>query len=289
MVFILSSLWWIRIRGLWKLPDGRDWLRGIWVLLWWVGPCSVIQFSSDGRGCVPSQYFGLRLNYGRCSGGNGDLLQKDLCQHAVAPSTVVFSAPILRLATVNPHLRWRLLDTHKQVWLSVSWGHCSFLLAPSAHKVLFVPSKSLFPQSCGSSIIKFPTGLQRQIPCEFSVPLLDPQVGKSVVGPSSFATVWELLWYNCSAVCGDSAWQVYGGANGNLLQEDLCHTPHLPGLLQPEPLSLWQDTADPCLCRRHSNTQRQICLSLWWGPWVLVHTRFCLHPLSVSGGYEVGF
>ena len=28
MVFILSALWWIRTRGLWKLPDGRDWLRG---------------------------------------------------------------------------------------------------------------------------------------------------------------------------------------------------------------------------------------------------------------------
>ena len=28
MVFILSALWWRRIRGLWKLPDGRDWLRG---------------------------------------------------------------------------------------------------------------------------------------------------------------------------------------------------------------------------------------------------------------------
>ena len=26
-----------------------------------------------------------------------------------------------------------------------SWGHCSFLLGPGAHKVLFVPSKSLFP------------------------------------------------------------------------------------------------------------------------------------------------
>ena len=26
MVFILSALWWIRIRGLWKLLDGRDWL-----------------------------------------------------------------------------------------------------------------------------------------------------------------------------------------------------------------------------------------------------------------------
>ena len=28
------------------------------------------------------------------------------------------------------------------------WGHCSFLLGPGAHKFLFVPSKSLFPQSC---------------------------------------------------------------------------------------------------------------------------------------------
>ena len=31
------------------------------------------------------------------------------------------------------------------------WGYCSFLLGPGAHKVLFVPSKSLFPQSCVSS------------------------------------------------------------------------------------------------------------------------------------------
>ena len=28
MVFILSALWYIRITGLWNLPDGRDWLRG---------------------------------------------------------------------------------------------------------------------------------------------------------------------------------------------------------------------------------------------------------------------
>ena len=37
------------------------------------------------------------------------------------------------------------------VWVSFLWGHCSFLLGPGAHKVLFVPSKSLFPQSCISS------------------------------------------------------------------------------------------------------------------------------------------
>ena len=27
VVFILSALWWRRIRDLWKLPDRRDWLR----------------------------------------------------------------------------------------------------------------------------------------------------------------------------------------------------------------------------------------------------------------------
>ena len=41
--------------------------------------------------------------------------------------------------------------THRQVWVSLLWGHCSFLLGPSAHKVLFVPSKNLFPQCCVNS------------------------------------------------------------------------------------------------------------------------------------------
>ena len=57
-------------------------------------------------------------------------------------------------ATVDPHFCWRFLDTYRQVWLSLLWGHCSFLLCPGAHKVLFVPSKRLFLQSCGSSVIK---------------------------------------------------------------------------------------------------------------------------------------
>ena len=38
--------------------------------------------------------------------------------------------------------------------------------------------------------------------------------------------------------------------------------PH-PGLLHPEPLPLRQATADPCLRRRCSDTQRQV----WWGLW----------------------
>ena len=59
--------------------------------------------------------------------------------------------PTLHQATTNPHLPQRLLDTHEQVWVSVLWGHCCFLLGPDECKVLFVPFKSLFSQPCVSS------------------------------------------------------------------------------------------------------------------------------------------
>ena len=36
--------------------------------------------------------------------------------------------PTLQQATTNPCLCWRLLDTPGQVWVSLLWGHCSFLL-----------------------------------------------------------------------------------------------------------------------------------------------------------------
>ena len=62
--------------------------------------------------------------------------------------TATLSAPTLQQLTADPHLCWRLLDTHRQVWVSLLWVNCSFLLGPGVHKVLFVPSKSLFPQSC---------------------------------------------------------------------------------------------------------------------------------------------
>ena len=58
--------------------------------------------------------------------------------------TVTLSVPTLQQATTNPRLHWRLLDTHRQVWVSLSQGHCSFSWV-LVHKVLFVPSKSQFP------------------------------------------------------------------------------------------------------------------------------------------------
>ena len=57
------------------------------------------------------------------------------------------------------------------------------------------------------------------------------------MGPRTFLTVQEFLWYNCSALCGSSAWHLCGGVNGDLLQEGLYHT---------------QDccTQSPCPCGR---------------------------------------
>ena len=59
--------------------------------------------------------------------------------------TVALSAPNLQQATPDPCLHQRLMNTHGQVWVSLLWDHCSFLLGPGTHKVLFVPTKSLFP------------------------------------------------------------------------------------------------------------------------------------------------
>ena len=65
---------------------------------------------------------------------------------------LLHSVPLtLQQATTDPRLCQRLLDTHGQVWVSLLWGHYFFFLGLGVHKVLFVPSKSLFPQSCVSS------------------------------------------------------------------------------------------------------------------------------------------
>ena len=80
--FILLALWWITLRSLWKLPDGRDWLRGKLGLVLMGGAMlskSLIQFSVDGQHCVPSLLFDPRPNYGGGDEDDGDLLQKVSC------------------------------------------------------------------------------------------------------------------------------------------------------------------------------------------------------------------
>ena len=65
--------------------------------------------------------------------------------------TAALSAPSPAAGHCQPMPLPEILDTHGQVWVSLLWGHWSFLLSPGAHNLLFVPSKSLFPQPCVSS------------------------------------------------------------------------------------------------------------------------------------------
>ena len=51
--------------------------------------------------------------------------------------------PAQQQATTDPCLRCGFLDTPWQVWVSLLWGHYSFLLGTDVYKFLFMPSKSL--------------------------------------------------------------------------------------------------------------------------------------------------
>jgi len=140
------------------------------------------------------------------------------------PSSVSLT---LQQATVDSHLHWRFLDTHRQVWVSLLWNHCSFLLVPGAHKVLFVLSKSLFSQSHVSS-------------------------GCSMVG---------LMATSSKRACA-----IHRSA-----------APRAPAFVASR---CWPIPPQEML--KHSKAG--LAQSLWS---LLVCTRFCLSPPSVSGGYRL--
>ena len=104
---------------------------------------SLIQFSIDGQGCVPSLLFDLRPNYSRGNEDNDDLLQKVPC-YTQCP--LPCSRPPLTHASSGDS--YTLICKSGSVSCGVTAPFCLVL---SVHKVLFVPSKSLFPQSCVSS------------------------------------------------------------------------------------------------------------------------------------------
>ena len=102
------------------------------------------------------------------------------------PRTVASCAPVPTAGHFQPTPLQETLQ-HTQAGLAQSLVG-SLLFSPGSWCAQdFVPSKSLcFPQSCGSSGIKS-TVFQSRIP--WGVPLPDPLVGKSDVGPRTFTTV----------------------------------------------------------------------------------------------------
>ena len=112
-----------------------------------------------------------------------------------------------------------------------------------------VHSKSLFLQSYGSPVIKSHWPLKSN-----SLGVLTP------FARSSGWQIWALeLLQQCENFFGIIVLQFVGCLLGGSLvglmptsSNMLC----LQGLLQPKPSSLQQAIADPCLCRRHSDTHR---------------------------------
>ena len=137
-------------------------------------------------------------------------------------------------------------ETHRQVWVRLLWGRCSFLLGPGAHRVLFVPSKSLFPQSCehtvSSTVGLMVTFFKRSHACTAALSAPSPAAGhrRPTPPPDSWTPTGKSGPVSCGVTLSFSSvlvhtrfslclprvyfpvlckfWQLYGGVNGNLLQ-----------------------------------------------------------------------
>ena len=94
---------------------------------------SIIQFSVDGQGCIPSLLFDLMLNYGGGNEDNGNLLQKVPCTHYY--TQCLCSRPLLTYASA--------VDSWASLGPSLVGGNCSFLLVGSRFRLC--PPRVCFP------------------------------------------------------------------------------------------------------------------------------------------------
>ena len=79
---------------------------------------SLIQFSVDGWGCVPSLLLDLRPNYGGGNEDNGDLLQKVPCTHCYTQCPQPCSRPLPTHASAGDS--WTLLGKSGSVSCGVT-------------------------------------------------------------------------------------------------------------------------------------------------------------------------
>ena len=106
---------------------------------------SLIQFPVDEQDYVPSLLFDLRPNYGGGNEDKGDLLQKLPGTHCRTQCPQPCSRPPLTHASAGDS--WTFTVSSGSVSCDVTAPFSWVLVAQG----LFVPSKSLFPESCVSS------------------------------------------------------------------------------------------------------------------------------------------
>ena len=102
---------------------------------------------------------------------------------------------------------------------------------------------------------------------------------ESDVIPTTFITVWELLWYNCLPVFGLPTWWISGRANGRLLHENLGQHAAPPRTAAP---SASVHIAGHCWPMPQQETFKHSQAGLAQSfvgvtapfPWVLVHISF---------------
>ena len=122
---LMEASWWERVieGGSGSCSDGQAMLNK-----------SLIQFSVDGRGCVPSLLFELMPNYSGGNEDNGDLLQKVSSTHCYPQCPQPCNRPLP--AHISARDSWTLTGRSGSVSCGVtapfSWVlvHTSFCLCP---------------------------------------------------------------------------------------------------------------------------------------------------------------
>ena len=89
---------------------------------------SLIQFSVEGRGCLPSLLFDLRPNYGGGNKDNGHLLQKISCTHCCTECPQPCSRPLLTHASAGDS--WTLVGKSGSVSCGVTAPFSWVLVCP---------------------------------------------------------------------------------------------------------------------------------------------------------------
>ena len=187
---------------------------------------SLIQFSVDGWGCVPSLLFDLRPNCGGGNEDNGNLLRTKVpcthcCAHCCQPCSkllVVILASGDVISESCPYFKGKT-TTHMDINDSAdSWFTFGSLVMAGAvwRESRWVVSDFLQPHELFSPW-NSPGQITGSFP--FSRGYSQPRDRTQVCHVAGrFFTSWATRKGLCKL------WWLYGGVNGDLLQEGLCHT-----------------------------------------------------------------